>query len=655
MLFATGAITRMGDIAQGNTTSDYDEEEQRRGLSLSTAVIPVEHNNLKFNFLDTPGYTDFQGEVKNALRVSDLALVLVDAATGVQVGTEVYWHFASELSVPRIVMINKMNRDNARSRQQLLTEMDEIFHERFVPLQLPIGTKDDFSGVVDLLGMCAFVEGKKADIPADMLDEAEEARMELMEAAAEADDTLLEKYFDDGELTTQEIISGIKAGLRSGSFVPVVYSAADAGIGIKALLEQMTAAAPTSADHAYTTEGSVEELQISEDGPLVVYVFKTHADPYVGSMTYFRVLSGVLTSDTRLQNYLKDEEERFGNLMVTRGAEQFEVEELHAGDIGAVAKLNDTVPGDALGPKGQTITLPPLDFPQPIYAVAVTPVSQADASKMGSTLTRLADEDQTLFWRQDPSTNETILEGMGDVHIDVAMRRAAHLGTNLEVAIPKIPYRETISKTGTARYRHKKQSGGAGQFAEVHLRVEPLATGSGFEFDSEVFGGAISHTFIPSIEKGIKQVMQQGAIAGYPVVDVKAIVFDGKEHPVDSKDIAFQIAGRQAFKEAMKDGRAVLLEPIVKLIVTVPEADMGSVISDLSSRRGQVAGTDILKGKAIITALVPLAEVQRYSNDLRSFTQGRGVYTLKLERYDRVPSNVADEIIAAANLEEDDE
>lgn len=651
LLFDSGVISRMGDVAQGNTTSDFADEEQRRGLSLSTSIIPIETNGLKLNFLDTPGYTDFQGEVKNALRVSDLALVILDASTGVQVGTEVYAGFAEELGVPRLFLINKMNRENARRPRALLDEMEEIYGGRFVPVQLPVGQAENFEGVIDLLTMRAYTAEGVGEIPADLVEAAEAARFELMEAAAEADDVLLEKYFDEGELADEDIIEGVRLGLKNGAFTPVAFAAATEGLGVAALAELIAQVAPTPCARCYEAEGAKDTIYVG-DGKDVIYVFKTHADPYVGSLTYFRVLSGTVTPDTRYYNHTRDEEERFGSIHVMRGQEQLPVDVLHAGDIGTVAKLNVTMTGDTLGDADFPVTLPLMSFPQPIYAVAVSPVNQSDSAKMGPTLTRLCDEDHTLQWHQDPVTNEIVMEGMGDMHIAVTIKRAEHLGTNLCVAIPRVPYRESISGEGVGKYRHKKQTGGAGQFGEVHLRVEPLPEGSGFEFESKVFGGAISSAFLPSIEKGIRGVLEEGVVAGYPVVDVRAVVFDGKEHPVDSKDIAFQVAGREAFKLAVQDANPVLLEPVVKLTVTVPESDMGSVISDLSSRRGHVENTDIVAGKAIVTACVPLANVQRYSNDLRSFTQGRGVYTLEFDSYQKVPAHVMDEVIEAARSEE---
>ncbi|HEC23716.1 MAG TPA: elongation factor G [Chloroflexi bacterium] len=656
MLFNTGAINRMGDIQQGTTVSDYDEEEIRRGLSLSTSLIPVEVAGLKLNILDTPGYTDFQGEVKNALMAVDSALMLVDASAGVEVGTEMYWGFAQELNVPVMAVISKMDREMARP-QAALEALNDIFDTRFVPLQLPLMEEGGFTGVVDLMAMKARrgSEETEEDLPAELADAAEEARLALMEAVAESDDALLEKYFEAGELTDEEIWQGLKEGLRSGAFIPVVYTAGTANIGVKSLIDLLTrlAPAPDERRQPYVAQGPQgEETLVADDsGPLALYVFKTTADPFVGRLTYFRVISGTLQADTRYYNHTRGQEERFGSLYVMRGKEQLPVDLMHAGDIGAVAKLSHTVTGDTIGDKDHPLKIEPPTFPKPVYAVAVSPATQADSAKMGPTLTRLCEEDPTLQWRQDPATKEAVLEGMGDTHVDVAVKRAAQLGVNLVTAVPKVPYRETITRVNKAQYRHKKQTGGAGQFAEVHLRVEPLERGAGFEYASEVFGGAISSSFIPSIEKGIKSVLETGVIAGYPVVDVKAVVYDGKEHPVDSKDIAFQIAGREAFKLAVKDAGPVLLEPIMKVTIIVPESNMGDAIGDLTSRRGQVQGTETAGGKAIITALVPLAEMQRYSNDLRSFTQGRGVYTMEFSHYAEVPAHIAEEIIAQAKRE----
>ncbi len=553
-----------------------------------------------------------------------------------------------------------MDRENVRPGH-VLQELDTIFGVRFVPLQIPIMQQGTFQGVVDLLSMKAYIGDAASPeaIPAEYADAAEEARFELIEAAAESDDELLEKYFEAGELTDSEIVQGIKSGLMTRTFVPVLYTAGTANTAVHPLIDALVnlSPAPTGRPEPFVAMRASEEITLTADdsGPLVLYVFKNTADPFVGSLSYYRVISGVLSADQRYFNHTREEEERFGSLLVMRGSEQFTVDTLHAGDIGAVAKLNHTATGDTIGDRAMPIQVEMPTFPVPVYSVAVTPATQGDSAKMGPTLTRLTNEDPTLQWRQDPATKEAVLEGMGDVHVDVAIRRAAQLGVNLETAIPKVPYRETITRTNSDQYRHKKQTGGAGQFAEVHLRVEPLERGSGFEFESKVFGGAISNSFLPSIEKGIKGVLQEGVIAGYPVVDVRAVVYDGKEHPVDSKDIAFQIAGREVFKLAFQGAGPVLLEPLVNIEITVPESNMGDVIGDLSSRRGQVQGTDAVAGRAIIKALVPLAEVMRYSNDLRSFTQGRGVYTMEFSHYANVPPHIAEQIVEESKREKEEE
>jgi len=661
MLFNAGAVTRLGAIAQGNTVSDFEEEEVRRGLSLSTSLIPIEANGLKLNFLDTPGYTDFQGEVKNALHMTDMALLLLDASAGVEVGTEVYWGFADEFKAPRMVVANKMDRDTARRPDAITDELHNIFGARFVSLQWPIGERGSFSGVVDLLTMKAYsgTDNTPGDVPAEVKEEASAARVALMEAAAEADDSLLEKYFEAGDLTNDEILRGVKTGLAQATFVPVVYTSGTTNVGVAALTDLLTRIAPSPKDRAAMNgkrpDDSEVALPADDTGLLAVYVFKTTADPFVGKLTYFRVVSGLLKADSRYYSHTRHEEERFGSLLALRGKEQMPVDTFHAGDIGVVAKLAHANTGDSLGDKANPVVVPPPSYPTPVYAVAVRPSTQADSPKMGPTLTRLCDEDATLQWRQEAATKETILEGMGDVHVDVAIKRAAHLGVHLETAVPRVPYRETITKKFAEEYRHKKQSGGAGQFAEVHMRLEPQPRGEGFEFANEVVGGAISGSFIPSIEKGVRSVMEQGVIAGYPVVDVRAVVIDGKEHPVDSKDIAFQIAGREVFKLAFHGAGPVLLEPVMKLRVIVPDSDMGATIGDLSTRRAQVQGTESMGGRSIITGLAPLAEVQRYSNDLRSFTQGRGVYTQEFSHYQQVPAHLTENIVAHHKKEVEEE
>lgn len=659
MLHATKATTRLGRVEDGTTTSDFEDEEIRRNISLSTSVIPVEYKNSKINVLDTPGFTDFVGEMISALRVVEGALILVDAVAGAEVGTEIAFNHCNSMNVPHMVVINKMNRDNANF-QKAMESVANVTETRLIPIQLPWGEKDQFGGVIDLLSMKAYAgTGQKAeDIPGEYADAAEEARMELIEAAAEGDDELLMKYLEGEELTAEEIMNGLKAAIQSRSLLPVLVSAATEETGIFPLMDAVLGLFP-SPDEApgFTAEGAngEEELSASDSAPLAAYVWKTTADPFVGKITYFRVYSGTISSDSRVWNQQKSEEERFGTVSVLRGKEQIGVKTVHAGDIASVPKLSETATGDTLCEKGHPLTLPNPEYPNALYRVAVSPKTQADSTKMGPTLTRLCEEDMTLSWTNVASTKQTVLRGMGDQHIDVAIRKAeSKFKVGLDVFEPKIPYQETITKSGAAQYRHKKQTGGAGQFGEVHLRVDPLEE-EDFEFKSEVFGGAISQNYMPAIEKGVRSVMRDGVIAGYAVQNVRVAVTDGKEHPVDSKPVAFEIAARNAFKLAVKEAGPVLLEPIMNVRVVVPEDNMGDILGDLNTRRARVQGMDNEKGRSVVTAQVPLAEMLRYTTDLRSMTGGRGVFTMEESHYERVPSHVAADVIAAKQKEEEEE
>jgi len=481
--------------------------------------------------------------------------------------------------------------------------------------------------------------------------------MVLIEAAAEGEDSLMEKYFEEETLSDEEIMRGLKARIAQRDLVPVLCGSAAMNSGVHVLMRSIIQLLPSPVEAGpypavNPATGAQVRLQADSAAVLAVQVFKTVADPYVGKLSYFRVYSGTLESDSRLRNSRTNSEERVGQLYFIRGKEQMPITRIPAGDMGAVAKLSETQTGDTLCDQGAPLQLKPTVYPNPLYSVAVSPKTKADAAKISPTLTRLSEQDPTLTWRQEPSTHETILSGMGDTHINVATRRMEEtFSLGLETAIPRVPYLETITRPASAQYRHKKQTGGAGQFAEVHMRVAPQERGTGFEFAWEVVGMNVSKTFGPSIEKGVKAVLEQGVIAGYPVVDVKAAVFDGKEHPVDSKDIAFQIAGREVFKLCFKSAGPVLLEPIYKYTITVPEEYMGDVLSDLNTRRAQVLGMDQASGNSIVTALVPLAEMQRYVSDLRSITQGRGVFTLEFIDYQQVPAHLTEQIIAAAQKE----
>lgn len=650
-LHFTGATTRLGKIEDGTSVSDFEDEEIRRGISLSTAVIPVEYQDHKINFLDTPGYNDFIGEMISALRVSDGALVVVDSVAGAEVGTEIAWNYCDQLNTPRFVVINKMDRDNANFHQAL-DSVQQLSDIRLLPIQLPWGEKQDFKGVIDLLTMKAYPgNGETAeDIPAEFAEEAESSHSELIEAAAEGEDELLIKYLDGETLDAKEIIRGLVSVFRSQSYIPVFVSSGTAEIGMAPLLDAIIGLMPSPSEvppvMATSKEGE-EELPCTDSGPLAVYAWKTTADPFVGKITYLRVYSGVLTSDTRVWNQSKETEERFGNINLLRGKEPIPVKTVHAGDIATVPKLTVTSTGDTLCDRAHPLELPIPEYPTALFRVAVTPKTQSDSAKISPTLTRLCEEDMTLSWYQEPSTNQTILQGMGDQHIDVAIRKADNkFQTGLDIHEPRVPYRETITKLGASQYRHKKQTGGAGQFAEVFMRVEPLEE-EDFEFVNSVFGGAISSNYMPAIEKGVKGVMKNGVIAGYPVEKVRVEVYDGKEHPVDSKPVAFEIAGREAFKLAVKDAAPVMLEPIMKVVITVPEANMGDIMGDLNTRRARVQGMDSDKGRSVITALVPLAEMQRYTTDLRSMTGGRGIFTMEFAYYETVPAHIAQEVIDA--------
>ena len=655
LLNFTGGTTRIGKIEDGTTVSDFDDEEQRRGISLFTSVIPIFYKDLKINFLDTPGYSDFVGEVVSAMRVADCAIILVESTAGMEVGTEVALANANLFKLPKIIVINKMDRENADFKKALESIQNET-DERLILMQLPWGEKTDFQGVIDLITMKAYKgEGKTVvEIPDAYKAEAEDARMKLIEAAAEGDDALLEKYFENGDLTAEEALAGLRKAIQKSSIIPVLVGAYGRMIGFVSLLDAIVALAPAPNERpavtATTLKGEVQ-LECSDAGPLAAYVWKTTADPFVGRQTFFRVYSGAMTSDVRVWNSVKGEEERLASMQVPMGKENHPISTIHAGDIGTVAKLSFTTTGDTLTTKESHIVLPAAKYPSPLYRVALTPRTQSDAAKLSQTLTRLTEEDPTLTWTMEAATHQTLLFGMGDQHIDVAVKRAEHkFQLFINLLDPKVPYEEHITKEATAMHRHKKQTGGSGQFGEVTLKVFPIE-GEDFSFKNDVFGGAISSNYMGPIEKGIRNVLKEGVVAGYPVHNVGVSVIDGKEHPVDSKPIAFEIAGREAFKMAVKDANPVLYEPIMKVTVVVPEAHMGDIMGDLNTRRARVQGMDTEHGKSTVTATVPLSEMMRYTTSLRSMTGGHGSYTMENDHYDLVPHNLAKEIMDARTRE----
>ncbi len=658
LLYNTGAINRLGKVEEKNTASDWDEEKDR-GLSLSTSLIPLEFDEHKINILDAPGMTDFQGEIKNAIRVADSVVIVVDAVAGVEVGTELAWEYAEAYQQPIIVTINKMDRENA-DFQRTLDSLKQSFPEyKFIPVMLPIGSQADFKGVVNLLTMKAYYDAGKdrSDMPDEVKEQAEAARTVLIEAAAEADDTLIEKYFSEGTLTNEEIRDGMRKAARDAYLktVPVFVTSGAKNVGTIPLMEALVVyVAPPSQRRVQVlnAQGEKEFLTApqSDDGPLAAYVFKTTNDRFVGTLNYFRIFSGSMRADGRYFNVTRNVEERFNSMMIMRGKEQLPLPVLHAGDIGVIAKLNDTKTGDSFSSRDKSLQVTKPEFPDPLFAVAVVPKTQADSAKMGTILTSLSQADPTLRWRQDPDVKQTIVEGMGEAHVNLAISRAAKLGVGMEMVVPKVPYKETITRQGSDFYRHKKQSGGAGQFGEVHLRLEPNP-GGGFVYETKIVGGVISASFLPSIEKGINSVLGEGVIAGYPIVDVRAVVFDGKEHPVDSKDIAFQIAGREAFKKVFEESGPVLMEPIMAVKITVPESMMGDIMGDLNTRRGRVQGMETEGHKGTVSAHVPYSEMMRYGNVLRSITGARGIYTMKFDHYEQVPAHLAQNIVNAHKAE----
>ncbi len=654
-LHVTGATTRLGRIEDGTTVSDFEDEEIRRKLSLSTGAIPVEYKDHKINVLDTPGYTDFIGEVISALSAVEGAVVLVDSVAGLEVGTEITWGYCDTFKLPRFLVINKMDRENADFKKAL-DSVQEFSETRLIPVQLPWGERQDFKGVIDLIGMKAYAgEGKTAEaIPADLKPASDEAHTKLVEAAAEGEDALLEKYLESGELTPEELLRGLKSAVRSGLYIPVFVAAGAHEKGILPLLDAILNIFPSPAEAPAVTakgKGGDEVLKAVDTGPLALYVWKTTADPFVGKLTYFRIYSGTLQGDVRIWNQSKGAEERMASLSVLRGKETIPQKIIHAGDLGVVAKLSVTSTGDTLCDKAHPLTLPVPKYPHALYRVAIHPKTQADAAKISPTLTRLCEEDMTLSWYQEQATGQTILQGMGDQHIDVAIRRAeGKLQVGLLTAEPKVPYREGITKKADAMYRHKKQTGGAGQFGEVWLKIEPCPE-QDFDFTDELVGMNLSRSYLPAIEKGIHATLQTGVVAGFPLSNVRVIVYDGKEHPVDSKPVAFEIAGREAFKLAVKDAGPVLFEPIMNARITVPDANMGDIMSDLNTRRGRVQGTESEHGRTVVLAQVPLAEMLRYTTQLRSMTGGRGIFTMEFDRYEIVPSYLASEIIAAHQRE----
>ncbi len=646
-LFTTKALTRLGKVDDGNTVSDYDPDEIKRKMSLSLAILPCYRDNVKINLIDTPGYSEFSGEVKAGIRVSEGAVITVCAASGVEVGTERAWQYCEEASLPRLIFINKMDRENA-DFHRTLGQLQTKFGNKCVPIQMPIGAQAGFKGIIDLVNTKSYAGGsaEAAEIPADLQNEASALREKLVEAAAEVDDTLIEKYLGGEELTLEEISRGLVAATADGKTVPVLVGSALQNVGTSQLLEAISRYLPAPKDRAVATADG-QSLTPSETGPLLALVFKTSADPYVGKLTYFRVYNGTIESNSQVWNATHAGIERIGQLFILKGKNQEPVQKLKAGDIGAVAKLSLTDTGDTLATKDKPVKLPPVVFPEPIFSQAVFPKTKADVDKLGTALARMTEEDPTLSMRREPDTGEMIISGLGETHIEVtAERMQRKFGVAVDLETPTVPYKETITVPAKAEYKHKKQTGGHGQYGHVLLELEPLPRGSDNEFAERIVGGSIPKNYIPAVEKGVNEAVQEGVLAGYPVTSIRTTVYDGSFHPVDSSEICFKIAGAQALKKGLTEGQPILLEPIMNIQITVPQEFTGDIIADLNTKRARVQGMNPAGGVNIVEAQVPLAEVLRYTIDLRSITQGRGSYTLNLSHYEEVPAHIAQKIIA---------
>lgn len=646
-MFVSGGANRLGAIEDQNTISDYDDDEHKRKFSLNLSILPVQWEGRKINIIDTPGYADFVSEVICGAQAADMALVVVDAVSGPEVGTDRAWHIAERVGLPRMVVVNRMDRENANF-ESALTAMRQRWGSKVTPLQLPIGSHENFRGVVDLLHMKAYVgpNGDEADVPEEMAAEAEQLRGELIECIVETDEGLMAKYFADEQLSEDELRQVLHDGLDHGLIIPVACASGAKQIGVRQLLHNIAFSGPSPLDRDVIHAGE-EDLTADPGAQPVALVFKTAADPYVGRLTYVRVVTGTVKSDSHLWNVNKGADERLGTLYIQKGKEQEPVAELRAGDIGSVAKLAHTQTGDTLATKEHSVHLPEIQFPNPVYSMAVRPTSKASVDKLGPSLQRLLEEDPGLRLNRDPGSSELVLAGLGDAHLDVTIERLKRkFNVDVELALPQVPYRETVAKKAGADYTHKKQTGGHGQYARVHIEVEPLARGAGLQFQEKVVGGSVPKEYIPAVEKGVIETAKGGVFAGYELTDCAVILIDGKHHPVDSNEMAFKLAASQALKEAVNGSSGTLLEPIMTIRVFAPEANAGDVVSDLNTKRAKIHGINPDGRMSVIEAEVPLAEVQRYASDLRSITQGRATFELEFDHYGEVPPHIASRVVA---------
>ena len=662
MLYNGGAIERMGAVDSGTSAADYAADEIARKTTLNCSVCIAEWEGHKLNLIDTPGAEDFYGDLYSVLRIADAVIVVVDATTGVEGGTEKVWEIADTYQLPRLIFINKMDKENA-SFENALASIEEILETRAIPIQLPIGKEDNFAGVVDVIQMAAYLQPdgnkrtSKSEIPAELEAQAEETSEALVEVAAESDDELIEKFFE-GELTEEEIQNGLRLGISENQFTPVLCGAALNNVGVQQLMDMLVSGCPSPVDvgAVKNVEDEEDTREPSPDAPMSAVIFKTIADPFAGQLSLFRVYSGTLRADTQVSNSTRGETERLGKTTFMNGKNPISTPHVEAGDIGALTKLAATHTGDTLCDRDASIKLTGVDFPNSVLSYAIRPTREGDDEKLITSLTRMSEEDPAFKIERNDVTKQLLVSGLGDLHITVNRERMADkFGVETEVSPPKIAYRETIRRNvRSVQGRHKRQSGGRGQFGDVWINVSPLQRGEGFEFVNNIVGGAIPRNYIPAVEKGIRERMDRGLIAGFPVVDVQIDLYDGKHHPVDSSDMAFQIAGSLAFSAASEQADPGLLEPIMNVTITVPEQFMGNIIGDLNGRRGQVMGVEQIGRKQVIQANIPHSEMLRYSADLKSMTSARGTFIMEFSHYEIAPDDVMQKVIAALKQEEEE-
>jgi elongation factor G len=659
LLFAAGAVNRIGKVDEGTTVTDFDEEEIARKHTLSSSLAYAEWQKAKINFIDTPGFANFLADARSALRVVEAAVLVVDAVSGVEVQTEKLWSEAAALGLPRIVVLNRLDRERA-SLDRALESLRRDCAREIIPVQLPLGEEKGFIGVVDLVKMKAQTfgaDGKmtEADVPSALADTAQHAREQLIEMVAEADEQLMETFFAEGTLTQEQLVSGLRTATMAGKLFPLLCTSALHATGMQPLLDAIVNYAPSPAERDFRTigkDGAETTTKASDTAPYAVFVWKTIADPFAGRITMLRIVSGAVKSDTTVNNATREAPERLGHLLVLQGKTQTHVPELKAGDLGAVAKLKDTHTNDVLADKSTAVRVAPITFPEAVLSYAIEPKSRGDEDKISTAMHRLEEEDPSIKYGRDQQTHELLLAGQGQLHIEVTVAKLKRrFGVEVNLKPPRIPYRETITASTEAHGRHKKQTGGHGQFGDCKIRVEPLPRGSDFQFEDDIFGGAIPRQYVPAVEKGIQESRMRGYLAGFPMVDFKATVFDGSYHAVDSNELSFKMAGSLAFKDAMTRARPTILEPIMKVEVYTPSDFAGDLMGDLNGRRGRIAGMDTRGTMTVIRAQVPMSEMLTYEQHLTSATGGRGSYHMEYSHYEEVPHVQQAKIIAAYKAE----